>query len=238
MNRPRLGWLLRNRTRQWTNGQLNRIYPFERAEALAGRSYVLMTLHRQPEASLDVLGSKFADQHALARAVASDLPPGWSLVVKEHSNGLGDRGPTFFRRLRQIPGVVLVDPWSDSLRLAAGARLSLTVSGTIAFEAGLLGYPAATVTEMYFSPLLLCKQVNPFASSLRDLIAGLVSGVAQPPAEEERIRFMAALYANSRRGLIGAPDDTPECMVPENIARVARSLEELIVAAAGMNAAR
>lgn len=58
MNRPRLGWLLRARTRQWANGQLNKLYPFAKPEAVLGIPYVLLTLHRQPEASLDVLGSK------------------------------------------------------------------------------------------------------------------------------------------------------------------------------------
>ena len=209
MNRPSLGWLLRGRSRQWINGKLNRIYPFENPEALRGLPYVLLTLHRQPEASLDVLGSKYSDQAGLARAAASDLPPGWRLVVKEHSNGLGDRGPLFFRRMKRIPGVVLVDPWSNSLRLASEAQLTLTVAGTLAFEAGLLGYPATTTSEMYFSPLLARSHVNPYDESLRTLLRDLRSGAAGPPANEARKAYMAYLFANSRDGLIGAPTILP-----------------------------
>ena len=230
LNRPRLTWLLRARVRQWMNGQLNRRYPFAEPESVLGKPYVLLTLHRQPEASLDVMGSKFADQAALVRTVAFDLPTDWVLVVKEHSNGLGDRGPAFFRQIRRVPGTVLVNPWSDSLQLAAGAQLTLTVSGTVAFEAGLLGYPATTFTQMYFSSLMVAPSVNPYSNELRSLISRLGRDV-RIPDKGSRIQFMAHVLANSRPGLIGAPEDTPECMTPMNVGLVADGLDDLLGAA-------
>jgi len=228
LNRPGLRWLLKSRLRQVALGQAARAYPFSKPSVLADRPYVLFTLHRQPEASLDVLGFRFADQLEVIRAITQDMPDGWMLAVKEHSNGLGDRSPSFYRQARRLPGVVLVDPWADSLELARGARLVLTISGTVAYEAALAGLPAATLVPMYFGPTLLVSGLNPYSGQLEDLLRRLANGEAETKSLDERAEFMACVIANSAPGLIGAPSDTPECMTPDNIGAVATGLVRLL----------
>ena len=54
-------------------------------------SYVLYPLHKQPEASVDVIGRYYEDQYVNILNIWRGLPEGWKLFVKEHSNAVGDR---------------------------------------------------------------------------------------------------------------------------------------------------
>jgi len=68
------------------------------------------------------------------------------LLVKEHGIALATRSPRFYRQLLEMPGVRLVHPAADIFGLTRNADLVVTVTGTAAYEASLLGRRAATVT--------------------------------------------------------------------------------------------
>lgn len=228
LNRPTLSWLLKDRPRRVTNGIMAGREHFKPATEVGDVDYVLFPLHRQPEASIDVLAFRYSDQAAVVEAVARDLPKGWLLVVKEHSNGLGDRPPHFYRRLRQIENVVLVDPWCDSISLARRARLVFTLSGTLAYEAGLLGLPAATGVPMYFRDFLIRDGLSPLTGELREVLRDLEQGRLDRTDTDNVAVSLAAILANSAPGFIGAHTDTPECMDPTNVINVAMGIERLL----------
>jgi hypothetical protein len=225
-NRPTFSWILRDRLRRTLNGQVIRTFPFTPASDVKelGRPYVLLTLHRQPEASLDVLGYQSSNQLHLVRRLAQEIPSPHMLVVKEHSNGLGDRGWRFYRRLLRLPNVVLVDPFASSFGLMQDAAITLSVSGTSSYEAALQGLPSATFADMFFTEI-----TSPRAALHLDesQLPSLLNASARPTLEE-RTKFVACLLANSRPGAIGSPSDTPECMSTENIALVADGLLALL----------
>lgn len=224
--RPTLSRIVRDHVSRIWNGQLIRKFPFVTLESVLqrGRPYVLLTLHRQPEASLDVLGYQFSSQVDLVRRLAQEIPSPHMLVVKEHSNGLGDRGWRFYRDIRKFPNVVLVDPFTSSLELMQNAAITLSVSGTSAYEAALQGLPAATFADMFFTEITLpgapLRLEDGQLSSLLD-----VGRRANLP---KRIDFVARLLANSRPGVIGSPFDTPGCMSSENVSLVAEGLMFLL----------
>ena len=64
--------------------------------------------------------------------------------MKEHSVALNTRPRAFYRELRRIPAVRLISPFADNFKLISGADLVVTVTGTAAYEASLLGQPAAS----------------------------------------------------------------------------------------------
>lgn len=138
------------------------------------KKYVLLTLHKQPEASIDVLGKYYNDQLILAHNIWQILPQDWFLVVKEHSNAIGDRGINFYKNITSLPNAILIDELCDSHKLIEQSEAVFTVSGTIAYEAALLEKTSFTFASVFFNEIKFCHQVylSDFVkyNSLYDLI--------------------------------------------------------------------
>lgn len=186
--------------------------------------FVLYALHRQPEASIDVLGAFYSNQIELIRNIARALPGGRCLYVKEHPNCIGERDRGFYRQIAGIPGVSLVSPYVDTFQLIKKASAVITVSGTIAFEAGLLGIPAFTFAEMFFGEIPLVRRIDSF-EVLSDLLG---AGCDRSFSEEEIIEAYARILARSYTGIISDPRSDPECMNPHNLALVTNAFGKMI----------
>ena len=97
--------------------------------------YAVYPLNTEPEVALLVYGRAHRNQIETVRNIASSLPVGWKLVVKEHPNAMGYRGIGFYKKLMEIPNVVLLGPDADTNALISGASLMCVVFGTIGLEA-------------------------------------------------------------------------------------------------------
>jgi hypothetical protein len=198
------------RHNRWTVVDLARMYVAKRrnllwlkatrpyAETPGRKPYFLYALHMQPESTVDVLGAYFSDQLALLRQIARSLPATHDLYVKIHSGDAGGRGPGFFQELRAIPGVVVIGPQANTRALLEQASIVFTVTGTIAFEAGLLGRPAVTFAPMFFNEL---PTVHLCETPTR--LPRLIERLLREPEEADDARvvqFLAKVYANSFPG--------------------------------------
>ncbi len=104
--------------------------------------FVYMPLHNQPEMSTQSLGGMFRDQLLSVEAIASVLPDGWRIYVKENPRQGGyARGPMFFHRLSRIKGVQFVPSTTSTHELSARAQITATVTGTAGWEALRKGRP-------------------------------------------------------------------------------------------------
>ena len=193
--------------------------PFELPRA--GEKFVLLTLHVQPEASIDTLARAYRNQVEGVRAVARLLPADVQLYVKEHSAALGTRPNGFYDELCNVPGVKLIDPAVNSRDLMDNALLVLAPSGTICMEAALIGVRATTFVELFFSSMLVVPNFNPYSASRSEVFRLLSTPVK---SEAERTEALAQLVANSFEGLIDDPITSPHCMEPDNIHRVAEAI--------------
>ena len=120
-------------------------------------------LHVQPESSIDVMGPYYSDQMKLIKDILRSLPFDFTLVVKEHPNFLGQRGLPFFQTLRNLPNVRIVHPYTSTFDVLKRASLVFTVTGTTAFEAGMLGVPSIIFIKTFFSEMpniYLCRDVE------------------------------------------------------------------------------
>lgn len=204
--------------------QLRRV-PFSDGAPVPGERFVLYPLHRQPEASIDVLGDFYSDQLGLLRQISRSLPATHTLYVKEHLNAIGDRSPAFFREVAKLPNTRLVSPWADGFALLLRADLVVSVSGTMAYEAGLLGRPAITMAPMFFNALpsvRYCEGVRRLPALIREQLA------AAAPAREPRVEFLAGIYRNSFPGLFYDVRSFPEVMAEDNVARVTDAVEAMV----------
>ncbi|HEY2871667.1 MAG TPA: hypothetical protein VGJ56_07100 [Reyranella sp.] len=211
-----------DRTTRFVNAIMSRYFsPFETSPP--NERYVLYPLHHQPESSIDVYGSLNSNQLALIDTVSRLLPVTHRLWVKEHKGAIGDRSLGWLRQVKALPNVRLIDPFRDIFSLMKGADLVLTVSGTVAYEAALLGVSSVGLSPIFFSSLLTNKphaRSHPLEWRLREMLEAprpALDGEPRPAA----IEFLANLHANSYFGNpfeVGAPRARraePEYLVPE-----------------------
>jgi hypothetical protein len=204
--------------------------PFARsADRPSDQRFVLFCLHHQPEASIDVVAALHSNQAHAVERLARVLPASHELWVKEHANGLGDRSRGWLCRLARLPGVRLIDPGESSLALLRRADLVVTPAGTVAYEAALLGVPAATLGTLYFSPLMAARG-DPISWPLAQILARPVKDRASPASDERVVAFLAWLHAQSFPGfpdrlagaaMAGRPDEA-------NLAAVLAGFEPIL----------
>ena len=173
-------------------------------------------LHVQPESSIDVRGSYFSDQIKLIKDIRRALPFDTTLVVKEHPNFLGIRGVSYFREIRGIPNVALVHHDVSAFDILEKCDVVFTVSGTIAYEAGMLGIPAVVFSPMYFdrlSTVHYCAEITRLKRLLSD-----IRGTKQNLDDDGRA--MSELIAASFPGRWADPFNYPSVMDDDNIKKL------------------
>lgn len=169
----------KERLKRGVSEELNKVsygmkVPLISIEGINGRKYVMYPLHKQPEASIDVLGRYMNDQAENILNIWRILPPDVILLVKEHSNAIGDRDARFFNDLVKYPNIYIIDHQADTRTLLENSEAIFTVSGTIAYEAGLLGKRAFTFSEMFFNKMEGVNRIEltdfRYCTSFEDLI--------------------------------------------------------------------
>jgi len=184
--------------------------------------YVLYTMHVQPEASIDVLGIENHNQYETIKKIAINLPFDYTLLVKEHLNGLGSRSVSDLQKIASIPGVILVDPNQNTTDLLKYIELVCTVSGTIALETALLGKKSITFSPMFFNTLPLCYfQIEPSK-------VNLYLNKTFNSSEGELSQKLNDYLSFTHKGIISDPVSDPNCINNENIKMVSHAFKHLI----------
>ena len=116
-----------------------------------GERYVLYPLHLEPELSQLLYAPFHTNQFEVVRNAAQSLPAGVRLYVKDHTALLGVRPWSYYVKLSRIPNVTLIRPTEETAPLLADALGVITVTGTAAIEAALLGTPAVVLGQPIFA---------------------------------------------------------------------------------------
>ena len=184
-----------------------------------GEKFVLFTLHKQPEFSIDVLGARHSNQHQTIHNIARALPADTVLYVKEHRNCLGDRSPKQLKKIKAIPGVRLIDPFVDAHELIEKCEAVVTVSGTIALESALHGKRTLLLSNHYLAGFSTSKSI--------DAPWKVAEELAKPmPAHDPEfdMQYLGWLLENSFEGVFSDPVSNPECVTPENLELLTNAL--------------
>jgi hypothetical protein len=186
-----------NRLRAWRMNHFLRNYWVDISDTKLA-PFAFFPLHTEPEVSLLVQGRGLLNQIEVIRSLASSLPVGWQLLVKEHPASVGKRPVSYYRKLLAIPNVRLVRTSCKSNELIARASLVVTISGTIGFEAILQGKPVAVLgnTPFEFLPAGMIRRLTtPYRYAIE--IGELLAQYSFDPAAVER--YVAATIACSVR---------------------------------------
>jgi hypothetical protein len=162
--------------------------PFEPSQP-----YAFFPLQYEPEMTLLLLAPEETDQIATIARVARSLPMGMLLYVKEHPGMVVFRPRAYYKRLKGIPNVRLIDPATSSFELIRHAKLVTTINGTPGWEAVLLQKPVITFGEVFYNALSFVAN-----SRVPEELPALVrKQLAIIPDETELMAFLSALFADS-----------------------------------------
>lgn len=143
-------------------------------QPVEGEQHIFLPLHAQPEPSTGILGPAYIDQTAFVEQLSRQIPITHRLYVKDHPRMMRDnpRPIRRFKRMASCPSVRIIHPGVDSHALIESSDAVVTVTGTPAFEAALLGTPAITFGRTEFERIpgvTRCSAVSAFPETLSEL---------------------------------------------------------------------
>lgn len=159
-----------------------------------GEDFAFFPLHFEPELALLLLSPFYFDQLALIRCIARSLPVHFKLYVKEHPAMKNKRPRSYYEELVKIPNVRLIDPKVKSFELIKKTKLVTTITGTVGWEASLLGKPVITFGEVFYNSLSFVKRVHDI-ERLPELMQEQLNNFAYDP--EEMKNFLAAAFQDA-----------------------------------------
>ncbi len=145
------------------------------SQGLAGRRFAFYPMHTEPEVSLLVYGRPLLNQIEVIRAIALSLPAGMALVVKEHPWMVGKRSIGSYRKLLNIPNVLLAPPESEARYWVKAAAVTVVLTSSVGLEAAILGRPVVTLGHCPFNALpdlmvRRCADLMRLPQTLREML--------------------------------------------------------------------
>ena len=120
---------------------------------------------------------------------------GWFLLLKEHTNAIGDRSRAFFSTIRRFPGVVLINENVDSYPIIESAKLVITNTGTIGLEAALMGVPTITLSRVVFNCLNYCRYMSWNEFEKYDSLVQIIDEIKTKDMNNDEYRKMVEKYS-------------------------------------------
>ena len=153
--------------------------------------YIFFTLHMYPEATIDVYSPILNNQFALLDQISKSIPCTHKLVVKPHY-----LDPFSWRRREIInlinnKNVFFCNYNLDSYELIKNADLVLTIQGTSALEASLLGIPSIMFGDSPFKVFSTCKRSYKIENLNKMIVDSLK--IKRPKPDEITYQFQKLL---------------------------------------------
>jgi hypothetical protein len=155
------------------------------------KPYIYVTLHAQPERATNPNGGVFDEQDVMIGLLASVLPKGWRIYVKEHPSQffpiLPDNGrwTTTYDAMLAHAGVSFVPRQTSSFDLIDRAQAVASVTGTACWEAVARGIPALAFGESWYKG---CEGVH-IVRTARDCKQALQRIMAGECPDPEAVRL-------------------------------------------------
>ncbi len=156
--------------------------------------FVLYPLHEDPEVATLLLAPFHVNQLCLIQNIAKSLPADVRLYVKEHPAMLHNRSRSFYKELKKIPNLRMINPSIPSTKIINKAEMVLTITGTAGWEATLFGKPVITFGSVFYNKLSQVKQPERI-EKLPYLIKECLE--KNPHDEQELIDFLSAIFEDS-----------------------------------------
>jgi hypothetical protein len=110
--------------------------------------FAYFPLQVQPESTIDCISPLYTNQIETARQIALQLPPDYTLVVKDHPWMYGARDIKYLNKIAKIPNIKLIDFRVNSLDVLSKAKILIVAGGSVAYEAAILKVPCLQLGEL------------------------------------------------------------------------------------------
>ncbi|WP_346353522.1 hypothetical protein [Azotosporobacter soli] len=178
------------------------IYDYKTIEEFPTK-FIYYPLQYTPESSINTPAPYYVDQLRVIDAIRMSMPSEYTLIVKEHPSCILIRGNSLINKIRKRAGVRVAYYKTNSREIISKAALTISVTGTAAFEAFLLGREAILFGDTFFSEFLDGKTSLNF-TELKNTIEDKLN---QKIPFEKRVESIAKIYSCTNPFILYAPGD-------------------------------
>jgi hypothetical protein len=139
-------------------------------------NYLYLPLHVIPESSTTILSPYYINETFIIESLSKSVRPDQYIVVKEHWSMIGYRPISYYKKIKRLPNVILIDPASPLLPkdYIVNSDLVVTISGSAAMEAAMLGVNSLVFSDVLYGMLSSVRKIY-IDSNLRKVVAEHVS---------------------------------------------------------------
>jgi hypothetical protein len=177
-----------------------------REEELRNKRYIYMAMHKDPEQALNYQAPFWSNQYNTASLLSSVLPDGYSLLVREHRNNRGRRPTRYYKELRRLPGVMLIDGLDDQFKYIRNADLVVTENGSSGWEGLMLGRRVIALDESFYGPADLARRIP----VPEDLASVVIDMLKEPPVIDTAAHDRALGWMLDAEWQTTAPVEEPD----------------------------
>ncbi len=112
------------------------------------KNFVYFPLQVQPESATDLLSPLSTNQIETARQISLQLPPDFTLVVKDHPAMYGLRSYKYLNKILKTPNIKLINFRHETTDVLNRSSLLITATGSTIFEAAVLKKPCLQLGEL------------------------------------------------------------------------------------------
>lgn len=126
--------------------------------------YIYMPLHLIPESTTFVKSPYYIDELNNIKQISKSLPINWKLYVKEHQSMLGERPLKFYKSVNLLPNAKMVslNYYTDPKPWIENAEGVITITGTTAYEAALMGKSSIIFGNVFFDVIDGIQKIDKF----------------------------------------------------------------------------
>ncbi len=151
-------------------------------------------LHLEPEVSTLLNAPFYTDQICLIKQIARSLPLHFKLYVKEHPLMAEYRPRKYYKELKKIPNVKLINPKINGLDIVSKAKIIFPITSTAGWEGALLKKPVIAFGDQFFNILSMvkkCKEIEQLPFMIQDSLENYKYN------EQEVLNLLAAIFEDS-----------------------------------------
>lgn len=156
--------------------------------------YTFFPLHYEPELALMMYAPFYTDQLWLIRNIAQSLPLHFKFYIKEHPAMLTLRDPKFYKELKKIPNVKLLDPGTSSIPIIKNSKLVTVITSTAGWEGAFFRKPVISFGNILFNVLPAvkrCKAIEELPLMVKDCLENYNHN------EDELVNLISVILENS-----------------------------------------
>ena len=156
------------------------------------KKIVFFPLQYQPEQSTLTQATWFSNQIHMVECISKSLPMGYTLVVKEHPWGRGNRPLWQYKHIDRLYNVVMCD--ASARHIVERAHAVVALPGTVALESMILDCPTVLVGKAFFDFSSFFFKVADITQLPSVLRAILIDG-QRLSKDERRLEVLRTLLA-------------------------------------------